>query len=84
MQSSFAKARHSMDVFVALGAQRDQVPFYVVAGLTAECEVVYLQVLHAAADLASPAVALQHLPMQLAVAFRIKSQSRTLAADLSS
>ena len=67
---------------VAFGAQRDQVLFLVATRLAAEFEVVYLQVLHAPADLASPAVALQHLPMQFAVAVRIESESRAFAADL--
>ncbi len=70
-----------MGVFVALGAQRDQVMFDVIAGLTAVLKVVYLQVLHGAAELAPPAVAFQHLPMLLAVAVRIKPQWRTLATD---
>ena len=38
--------------------------------------MVYLQMLHATADLASPAVAFQHLPMQFAVVRRIESESR--------
>jgi len=52
-----------MHLFVAFGAQRDQVLFLVPAGLAAEFEVMHLQLLHAAAELAAPAVALQHLPM---------------------
>ena len=68
--------------FMAFGAQRDQVLFLVATRMAAEFEVVYLQVLHAAADLASPAVALQHLPMECAVALRTKSESPALAADL--
>jgi hypothetical protein len=48
----------SMHLFVTFGAQRDQILFLVVARLTAEFEMVYLEVLHATADLASPAVAL--------------------------
>ena len=67
---------------VAFGAQRDQVLFLVATRMAAEFEVVYLQVLHAAANLASPAVALQHLAVQFAVAVRIESESRALAADL--
>jgi hypothetical protein len=33
-----------------------------------ELEVVYLQMLHTSANLASPAIAFQHLSMQFAVA----------------
>jgi hypothetical protein len=47
-----------MHPFVAFSAQRDQVLFLVVARLAAEFEVMHLQVLHAPADLAAPAVAL--------------------------
>ena len=65
-----------MCLFVAFGAQGDQILFHIATRLTAEFEMVYLQVLHATADLASPAVALQHPTMQFAVALRIKSESR--------
>ncbi len=44
-------------VRVAFGAQPDQVLFHVATGLASEFEVVDLQVLHAAARLASPAIA---------------------------
>jgi hypothetical protein len=44
--------------------------------------VVYLEVLHATANLASPTVAIQHLSMQFAVAVRIKPESRAFEADL--
>jgi hypothetical protein len=50
--------------------------------MAAEFEVMHLQILHAAANLASPAVALQHLAMQLAIAVRIESESRALEAGL--
>jgi hypothetical protein len=56
--------------FVAFGAQRDQVRFLVATRLAAEFEVVHLQVLHAAAELASPAVAFQHQAVQLESASR--------------
>ena len=45
------------------GAQCDQVLFHVTARLAAEFEVMHLQMLHATANLASPAVAFQDLPM---------------------
>ena len=52
-----------MDLRVAVGAQCDQILFHVATRLASEFKVMHLQVLHATADLASPAVALQHLPM---------------------
>ena len=71
-----------MHARVACSAQRNQILLHIATRVAAELEVVYLQVLHATANLASPAVALQHLPMQFAVAVRIESESRALAADL--
>ena len=71
----------SMHLCVALSAQRYQILFLVATRLAAELEVVHLQVLHASADLAAPAVALQHLPMQLAVALRIEPKSGAFGAD---
>jgi hypothetical protein len=66
---------------VAFGAQGDQVLFLVATRSTSEFEMVYLEVAHATANLASPAVALQHLPMQFTVAVHIQSESRALVAD---
>ena len=43
---------------------------------------MHLQALHASASLASPAVALQYLAMQLAMAVRIEPKSRASSADL--
>ncbi len=71
-----------MHPFVAFSAHCDQVLLLVAARLAPELEVVYLKVLHAPAQLAAPAVALQHLPMQFVVAVRIESKSRGFAADL--
>jgi len=66
---------------MAVCAECDQVLFLVAARLASEFEVVDLEVLHIAAELASPAVALQHLPMQFAIARRIKPESWALEAD---
>ena len=71
-----------MHLFVAFGAQSDQILFHIATRVAAEFEVMHLQLLHASADLASPSVALQHLAMQLAVALRIESESRVLGWDL--
>jgi hypothetical protein len=70
-----------MCLFVAFGAQGDQVLLRVTTRVTAEFEMVYLQVLHATAELASPAVALQYLSMQFAVALRIEPKSGAFGAD---
>ena len=80
--SGTLKQLASMHPFVAFGAQCDQVLFLVATRLAAKFEMMYLQVLHVSADLAAPAVALQHLPMQLAIARRIEPDSRAFAADL--
>ena len=53
----------SMHPSVTFNAQRDQVLFGIATRLTPGLEVMYLQVLRAAANLASPAVALQHVPV---------------------
>ena len=82
MQSGPAAVGFSVHLFVAFSAQRDQVVFLIAAGLAAEFEVVHLQVLHAPANLAPPAVSLQHLAMQVVVAVRVESQSRALGWDL--
>jgi len=67
---------------MTFGAQRDKVLFHIATRVAAEFEVVYLQVPDATANLASPAVALQHLSLQFAVAVRIESESGAFAADL--
>ena len=60
-----------MHVFVAIGTPCDQVLFDVATRMAPELEVVHLQVVHTTAYLASPAIALQHLLMQFAVAGRV-------------
>jgi hypothetical protein len=71
----------SMHLCVALSAQRYQILFLVATRLAAKLEVVHLQILDANAELASPSVALQHLPLQFVVAVRIESEARVLNAD---
>jgi hypothetical protein len=56
-QPGLAAVGFSMQLFVTFSAQRDQVLFLVATRLTSEFEMVYLQALHATADLASPSVA---------------------------
>ena len=59
---------------MASSAERDQVVLFVGSSLAAELAVVYLQVLHAAACLASPTVALQYFAVELAIAFCVESE----------
>src|ERR1019366_6021518 len=67
---------------VTFSAQRDQVRFLVASRLAAEFEVMDLQILHAPAELTSPAVALQHLAVQFLIVLRIESLSRGFGWDL--
>ena len=71
-----------MDLFVTLGAQGDQILFHIATRMAAESEVVHLEMLHAAARLASPAVTLQDLRLQFAIARRIQYESRAFGPDL--
>jgi hypothetical protein len=71
-----------MRLFVAFSAQCDQVLFYVATRMAPEFEVVYLQLLHTTARLATPAVTLQYLSMQFAVTHRGESESWALTANL--
>jgi len=71
-----------MDVRMAFITQRNQILFHIATQMAAEFEVVHLQMLHATASLARRAIAIQHLPMQFAVAVRINPESRAFAADL--
>jgi hypothetical protein len=68
-----------MDVRVAFGTQRNQVLFHVATRLAPEFLVMYLQVLHGAACLASPAIAFQYLTMELTIALHIELESRAFA-----
>ena len=71
----------SMRSRMAFSAERDQVLFLVATRLAPQFEVMHLQALHATADLATPAVALENLPMQFVVAVRVESEPRGLGAD---
>src|SRR5713101_4668150 len=65
-----------MQVVVASGADCDQILQGIVAHPTARLDVVHLKLDDAAAKLAAPPVALQHLSAQPSIGFRVKSQSR--------
>ena len=82
LQADVLLASFSMHLFVALSAQGDQILFLITTRLAPQFEVMHLQILHAPADLTSPAVALQHLPVQFAIALRIKPHRRALGWDL--
>ena len=71
-----------MHASVAFSTQADQVLFLIATGSASELEMMYLQMQHATANLASPAVAIQHLPMQFPVAVRVQSEARAFAVDL--
>jgi hypothetical protein len=62
-----------MDLRMAPRAQCDQVLFLVAARVTSELLVVDLQVPHAAATLAAPAVTFQESPVQLAIDLGIET-----------
>ena len=66
---------------MAVRTPGNQILFCIGSRMTSELDVMYVQLFHAAANLASPGVAFQHLPMQFAIAGRIHSESRALAAD---
>jgi len=70
-----------MDLFVAVSTQCNQILFLIAARVATELDMVDLEVLHTAAELASPAVALQHMPIQFAIVRRIKPESWALEAD---
>ena len=70
-----------MRLSVAFGAQSDQVLLHITARMTTQFEVMDLQLLHTSARLAAPPVARHHLPMQLAIARRIKSEARALGTS---
>ena len=61
-----------MCLSMACQAQCNQILLHVATCLTSESEVVYLQLLHAAAVLTAPAVAFQYSPVELTVLFRAK------------
>ncbi len=71
-----------MEARVTFCAQCDQIVFLVAARLAPKDLVVHLQVSHATAALASPAIAFQRLTMELTIALHIEPESRAFAAGL--
>ena len=66
---------------MAARAQRDQIRLLVFALLTPQLLVVDMQVFLGATELASPAIALQHLFSQLIVHLGIKPQARLFGSN---
>ncbi len=62
-----------MESFVTGGAQRDEILFDVLSELTPRADVVNLELIHATTALAAPPVALQHLPPQPSIGFRVEA-----------
>jgi hypothetical protein len=65
-----------MQVVVALGADRDQILPGIVAHPTARLHMMHLKLSDAPTKLAAPPVAIEHLPAQFSIGFRVESQSR--------
>ena len=70
-----------MTEYVAFHAQGDQVRVVIIALLAAQLLVMDLKVLSGAADLTSPAIALQHLFSELVVRLAIKPEAWLLGAN---
>jgi hypothetical protein len=60
---------------VASGAESNQILFLIVSLSTAELNMVYLQILFGAAELAFPTIPPKHMLAQLCVPGRIKSNA---------
>jgi hypothetical protein len=67
-----------MQARMACSAKCDQIFFAIVAGVAAELFVMNFQVGHRSAELASPAIAAQHLVPELLVQNGVQPQPRTL------
>ena len=67
-----------MNLSMALRAESDQILFGIVPRLAAKLSVVNLKIVHGAARLASPAVAVEHLVAKLVVGVGIQSQTGIL------
>ena len=66
---------------VACRAKRNEVLLRIVAGLATEFFVMNLEIRHCAAQLASPAVAAEHLVAELFVKLGLKPYGRSLWSD---
>lgn len=63
-----------MECRVAFGTECNQVLLVISAGLAPEFQMMDLQVLHAAAGLAAPAIAIEDLPLQFAITISLESE----------
>ena len=73
MDPSIANRITPMNVGMASDAQRDQIPLLVITRSTAELLMVYFQVGHSAAGLASPAIAAEYSCAKFSVFLSIES-----------
>ncbi len=71
-----------MQFVMAGGTESYQVLFAVRTGMASELNVMDLQVPHASADLASPTVSFEDLPVKHCVAFGVDLQTRPHLQDL--
>ncbi len=65
-----------MTVPVAIGAEGDEILLAVVSATAAKPDVVNFEMTASAADLALPAIALKHIPLERAVGAAVQLQSR--------
>jgi hypothetical protein len=72
-----------MGSLMAVGTQCNQVAFDIAAGLASELEMMHLEVLHATAGLAAPAVALKNLAVQGTIPPRVETDALNFADGLS-
>ncbi len=66
----------SMTKPVAIGAKGDQILFAVVSATATKPDVVNLEMMASATDLALPAIALKHIASECAVGIPVQLQSR--------
>jgi hypothetical protein len=71
----------SVSVLVALYAKSYEILSSVITQLTPRLNVMDLKILHPPARLATPTISLQDFAAELAISFRIKSQSGPLCTD---
>jgi hypothetical protein len=72
----------SVEVTMAISAERDQIFLYVVTQQASRAEVVNLETIGTAAVLASPAVTLQHFGVEFAISSWIQPKSRSSRLEI--
>jgi hypothetical protein len=71
-----------MGILVALGAKNHEIFGRVITQSASRLNMVDLKILHAPARLATPAIALQNFPTELAISLWVKPQAGSVRADL--